>query len=229
MSIPDDKVLAPGVITSTTNYVDHPRRVAQLLQPYIDLVGSERVIASTDCGFGTFAGIGRVDPGVVDKKLASLVEGAALASDRSARSSTDVASIVSACERLVLDSAAFNDEADWAALAELYSIDAVLTRPSGQVIEGRDAIERSYRSGSTDRRTRHICSNVRVTVDRSSAASASASTLVQLYAWTAPPEATDALPSIGTATIGEFADTFVLTEDGWRIASRTARLIGRAS
>jgi len=76
--IPDDKVLAPGVIVSTTNYVDHPRHVARLLAPFIDLVGRERVIASTDCGFGTFAGIGRVDPAVVGKKLSSLVEGAAL-------------------------------------------------------------------------------------------------------------------------------------------------------
>ena len=80
VDIPDDKVLAPGVIMSTTNHVEHPRRVAQLLAPFVDLVGSERVVASTDCGFGTFAGIGRVDPGVVGKKLTSLVEGAALAS-----------------------------------------------------------------------------------------------------------------------------------------------------
>jgi 5-methyltetrahydropteroyltriglutamate--homocysteine methyltransferase len=80
IAIPDDLVLAPGVITTTTNYVDHPRRVAQLLQPYLDLVGPERVIASTDCGFGTFAGIGRVDPDVAYMKLASLVEGAAIAS-----------------------------------------------------------------------------------------------------------------------------------------------------
>ena len=77
--IPDDKVLAPGVIVSTSNYVDHPRHVARLLAPFIDLVGRERVLASTDCGFGTFAGIGRVDPAVVGKKLRSLVDGAALA------------------------------------------------------------------------------------------------------------------------------------------------------
>lgn len=76
--LPDDLVLAPGVIVSTSNYVEHPRRVAQLLQPYVDLVGVERVMASTDCGFGTFAGIGRIDPDVVGKKLRSLVEGAAL-------------------------------------------------------------------------------------------------------------------------------------------------------
>lgn len=79
VEIPDDKVLAPGVITSTTNHVDHPRHVAHLLRPFVDLVGAERVLASTDCGFGTFAGIGRVDPAVVDKKLRSLVEGAAIA------------------------------------------------------------------------------------------------------------------------------------------------------
>lgn len=79
VDIPDDLVLAPGVIVSTSNYVEHPRRVAQLLQPYLDLVGAERVMASTDCGFGTFAGIGRVDPDVVRKKLTSLVEGAAIA------------------------------------------------------------------------------------------------------------------------------------------------------
>ena len=79
VEIPDDKVLAPGVIVSTSNVVDHPRRIAQLLAPFIDLVGPERVIASTDCGFGTFAGIGRIDPDVVAAKFRSLVEGAALA------------------------------------------------------------------------------------------------------------------------------------------------------
>jgi 5-methyltetrahydropteroyltriglutamate--homocysteine methyltransferase len=79
VDIPDDKMLAPRTIISTTNYVDHPRHVAQLLAPFVDLVGADRVIASTDCGFGTFAGIGRVDPDVVGKKLASLVEGASLA------------------------------------------------------------------------------------------------------------------------------------------------------
>jgi 5-methyltetrahydropteroyltriglutamate--homocysteine methyltransferase len=79
-NIPDDKVLAPGVITTTSNYVDHPAHVAELLGRYVDIVGRERVIASTDCGFGTFAGIGKIDPGVVTKKLAALAAGAALAS-----------------------------------------------------------------------------------------------------------------------------------------------------
>ncbi len=78
--IPDDKVLVPGVITSTSNYVDHPAHVAELLARYVAIVGPERVIAGTDCGFGTFAGIGKIDPDVVVKKLRALAAGAELAS-----------------------------------------------------------------------------------------------------------------------------------------------------
>ena len=80
VEIPDDTVLVPGVITSTSNYVEHPAHVAELLSRYIGIVGADRVIAGTDCGFGTFAGIGKVDPDVAYKKLASLVAGADLAS-----------------------------------------------------------------------------------------------------------------------------------------------------
>lgn len=76
--IPDDKVLVPGCIMSTTNYVEHPQLVAQHIRQYIDLVGRERVIAGTDCGFGTFAGLWRVAPEIAYKKLAALVEGARL-------------------------------------------------------------------------------------------------------------------------------------------------------
>jgi 5-methyltetrahydropteroyltriglutamate--homocysteine methyltransferase len=80
--IPDDKVLVPGAISSTSNYVEHPELVAQRLCRYADIVGRERVIAGTDCGFGTFAGFGKMDPEISWKKLAALVEGAALASKR---------------------------------------------------------------------------------------------------------------------------------------------------
>jgi 5-methyltetrahydropteroyltriglutamate--homocysteine methyltransferase len=79
VAIPDDKVLVPGVITSTSNYVEHPAHVAELLSRYVGIVGPERVIAGTDCGFGTFAGIGKIDPDVAYKKLAALVAGAELA------------------------------------------------------------------------------------------------------------------------------------------------------
>jgi 5-methyltetrahydropteroyltriglutamate--homocysteine methyltransferase len=80
--LPDDKVLIPGCIASTSNYVEHPRLIAEQICQYADIVGRERVIAGTDCGFGTFAGYSRVDPGIAYKKLGALAEGAALASDR---------------------------------------------------------------------------------------------------------------------------------------------------
>ncbi|MCW5773643.1 MAG: epoxyalkane--coenzyme M transferase, partial [Rhodospirillaceae bacterium] len=80
--LPGDKILVPGVITSTSNYVEHPELVAQRLCRFADAVGRERVIAGTDCGFGTFAGFGKMDPEISWKKLGALVEGAALASKR---------------------------------------------------------------------------------------------------------------------------------------------------
>jgi 5-methyltetrahydropteroyltriglutamate--homocysteine methyltransferase len=78
--LPPDKVLIPGVIESKTNYVEHPEVVAQRISRYARLVGRERVIAGTDCGFGTWVGQAAVDPGVVWAKMASLVEGARVAS-----------------------------------------------------------------------------------------------------------------------------------------------------
>lgn len=80
--LPADKVLIPGVIDSTTNFIEHPRVVAERVERFARLVGPERVIAGTDCGFSTFAGFGAVDPQIVWAKLATLVEGAALASAR---------------------------------------------------------------------------------------------------------------------------------------------------
>jgi len=80
--LPDDKILIPGCITSTSNYVEHPELIAQQIVQFADIVGRERVLAGTDCGFGSFAGLGRVDPGIAYKKLAALVEGAARASAR---------------------------------------------------------------------------------------------------------------------------------------------------
>ena len=77
--IPDDKILAPGVIDTCSNYVEHPELICQRLGRFIDIVGMDRVIASTDCGFGTFAGYGKIDPGVTWKKLANLRRGADLA------------------------------------------------------------------------------------------------------------------------------------------------------
>ena len=78
--IPAEKVLIPGVIDSTTNFVEHPRVVAERIERFAGIVGRERVIAGTDCGFSTFAGFGAVDPDIVYAKLGALSEGAALAS-----------------------------------------------------------------------------------------------------------------------------------------------------
>lgn len=80
--IPDHKVLAPGLIDTCSNYVEHPELIAQRLQRFIGIVGAERVVASTDCGFGTFAGYGKIDPAVTWKKLRGLREGADLAMAR---------------------------------------------------------------------------------------------------------------------------------------------------
>jgi 5-methyltetrahydropteroyltriglutamate--homocysteine methyltransferase len=84
--IADDKLLIPGVIGSTSNYVEHPELVAERICRYADLVGRERVIAGSDCGFSTFAGFGPVDPDIAYLKLRSLAEGADLASRKLWRS-----------------------------------------------------------------------------------------------------------------------------------------------
>jgi 5-methyltetrahydropteroyltriglutamate--homocysteine methyltransferase len=80
--IPDDKILVPGVVDTTTNFVEHPELVSQRIKTFVDIVGAERVIAGSDCGFGTFAGFGAVDPDIAYAKLATLADGAALASAR---------------------------------------------------------------------------------------------------------------------------------------------------
>ena len=82
VKLPDDKILIPGVLDTSTNYVEHPELIAERLCRFADLVGRERVIASSDCGFGTFAGYGKLDPDISFKKLRVMVEGAALASKR---------------------------------------------------------------------------------------------------------------------------------------------------
>ncbi len=80
--IPDDKVLVPGVVDTTTNFVEHPELVAQRIERFVGIVGADRVIAGSDCGFGTFAGFGAVDSEIAYAKLTTLAEGAALASAR---------------------------------------------------------------------------------------------------------------------------------------------------
>jgi 5-methyltetrahydropteroyltriglutamate--homocysteine methyltransferase len=80
--LPSDKILAPGVIDTCSNYVEHPELIAQRLERFAAIVGPERVVASTDCGFGTFAGYGKIDPIVTWRKLRNLREGADIAAAR---------------------------------------------------------------------------------------------------------------------------------------------------
>jgi len=82
IKLPEDKILIPGVISSSTNYVEHPEVVAQRLIRYANVVGKERILAGSDCGFGTFAGFGPVYPAFAWMKFRSLAEGARLASHR---------------------------------------------------------------------------------------------------------------------------------------------------
>jgi 5-methyltetrahydropteroyltriglutamate--homocysteine methyltransferase len=74
--IPSDKILVPGVVDTTTNFIEHPDLVAQRLERFKEIVGRDRVVAGSDCGFGTFAGFGAVDPEIAWAKLATLKEGA---------------------------------------------------------------------------------------------------------------------------------------------------------
>jgi 5-methyltetrahydropteroyltriglutamate--homocysteine methyltransferase len=83
-SIPEEKILAPGVLDSTTNYIEHPELVAQRILAFTEIVGPDRVMAGTDCGFGTWAGFGAIDPDICWAKLGSLAEGARIAAGRAA-------------------------------------------------------------------------------------------------------------------------------------------------
>ncbi|MFL5415670.1 MAG: cobalamin-independent methionine synthase II family protein [Myxococcales bacterium] len=81
VKLPPGKLIIPGVLDSTTNFIEHPELVAERIGRYARLVGRENVIAGTDCGFGTWVGQAAVDPDIVWAKLASLAEGARLASE----------------------------------------------------------------------------------------------------------------------------------------------------
>lgn len=81
-TLPDDLVLIPGVLDSTTNFVEHPKLIAERICRFADIVGRERVMAGSDCGFSTFAGFGAVDPEITYAKLSSMAEGAALATQQ---------------------------------------------------------------------------------------------------------------------------------------------------
>ena len=84
-ALPDDKVLIPGMIDTCSNYLEHPELIAQRIERFAAIVGLDRLIVGTDCGFGTFAGYGKLDPEVSWRKLAALRQGTDLAAARLAR------------------------------------------------------------------------------------------------------------------------------------------------
>ena len=130
-----------------------------------------------------------------------------------------------ACERLVLDFAYFSDRQDYASLADLFVTDGTMIRPSGDPLIGREAILKSYQSRATGRITRHVCTNVRITVESTSRARGLTYAIVYSGNSNEPPEAHFGIKADARQLIGEFEDEFVRTADGWRIAVRRARFV----
>ena len=115
------------------------------------------------------------------------------------------------CERLILDFAYFSDHREYESLGSLFTEAGIMVRPSGARLEGRDAIIAAYKATPADRITRHICTNIRITVD--SVDRARGITYATVYSNSATPK------------VGEFEDTFERTREGWRIAIQSARFV----
>jgi len=129
-----------------------------------------------------------------------------------------------ACSKLVLRAAALADAGQAAQLAALFTPDGVLVRPSGDALEGRQAIEASYSQRPAGRLTRHLVTNILVEVDSPSQARALSSVLL----WSANTDDEPdrfGRPTRAPQVVGEFQDSFALTDEGWRIAHRDARFL----
>ena len=136
----------------------------------------------------------------------------------------DVLLIERACQRVIVDSATFNDRREFAALAALYTADGVVVRPSGERLEGRAAIAEAYAAGPSERVTRHLCANVRVEVDGPDAARATTVVLIVSGQRSDDPDATFGVVPSERHMVGEFADRLLRTDEGWRIAERHATM-----
>jgi len=137
---------------------------------------------------------------------------------------TDI-SIERACERLILDFAYFSDQQDYESLAALFTIDGTMTRPTGDLLAGRTAIIRAYQARPSGRMTRHVCTNIRVTVESADRARGHTYAVVYSANATVPPQSHFGFEADARHLIGEFEDEFVRTDEGWRIASRQARFV----
>src|SRR5262245_58600390 len=134
-------------------------------------------------------------------------------------------SIERACERLVLDFAYFSDHQDYESLASLFTPDGTMARPAGDPLVGRAAILKSYQSRPAGRLTRHVCTNIRITVESADRARALTYAIVYSANPSEPSEAHFGLKADPRQLLGEFEDEFVRTEEGWRIAVRRARFV----
>jgi hypothetical protein len=134
-------------------------------------------------------------------------------------------SIERACERLVLDFAYYSDRQENEALAALFTRNGTMQRPAGDVLIGRAAILQSYESRGAGRMTRHICTNIRITVESEDRATGLTYAIVYSANATRPPEAHFGIKADPRQLVGEFEDEFVRTDEGWRFAARRARFV----
>ena len=134
-------------------------------------------------------------------------------------------SILRACERLVVDFAHFSDSQDYQSLAGLFAPSGTMVRPSGDSLVGRAAILESYRLRPAGRISRHICTNIRITVESSDRARGLTYAIVYSANANQAPDAHFGVKADPRQSVGEFEDEFVRTQEGWRIASRRARFV----
>jgi hypothetical protein len=128
---------------------------------------------------------------------------------------TDKIAAERACERLVVDFAYFSDRQEYEVLVELFAGDGVMQRPNGDRLVGREAILKAYQARPAGRMTRHVCTNVRITIE--SQDRARGVTYAVVYSASAGEPA--------KSQVGEFEDDFVRTPDGWRFQERRARFM----
>lgn len=119
------------------------------------------------------------------------------------------------CERLVLDFAYFSDRQEYEALVALFTGDGVMHRPNGDRLVGRDAILKAYQARHAGRMTRHICTNIRITIESPERARGFTYAVVYSAAASEPTK----------SQVGEFEDDFVRTPAGWRFQERRARFV----
>jgi uncharacterized protein (TIGR02246 family) len=140
-------------------------------------------------------------------------------------SEVEITIIERACARLVLDFVDRSDQRDHEGLAALFAPDACLVRPNGESLIGRAAILESYRSRPAGRITRHICTNVRITVLSAERARGISYAVVYSANENAPPDGHFGVKADARRLVGEFEDEFVRTTDGWRFANRRCRFV----